>query len=87
MYTKDWADELCKSMQHIRPTFKESLRSLIKVVAIYAGMLGVVGGSSMLLSFVATTCKTNKEIQNNCIQKPIDTVATFNIAKHTDRQR
>ena len=63
MYDKDWADGVCKDMRYIRPSFKESLHGLIKVVAIYAGAMLSVGGVAMTLSLVASKYKSDQEVQ------------------------
>lgn len=63
MYDKDWADELCRDMHHIHSSPKESLRSLIKLAAVYAGVMLSVGGAAMALSFVVSKYKLDQEVQ------------------------
>ena len=63
MYDKDWADELCRDMHHIHSSPKESLRSLIKLAAVYAGVMLSVGGATMALSFVVSKYKLDQEVQ------------------------
>lgn len=63
MYDKDWADGLCRDMHHIHSSPKESLRSLIKLAAVYAGVMLSVGAATMALSFVVSKYKLDQEVQ------------------------
>ena len=84
MYDKDWADGVCKDMRYIRPSFKESLRGLIKVVVIYAGTMLSVGGVAMTLSFVASKYKLDQKVQTiktDVDNNSIDTLHLMNTIK------
>ena len=84
MYDKDWADGVCKDMRYIHPSFKESLRGLIKVVVIYAGTMLSVGGVAMTLSFVASKYKLDQKVQTiktDVDNNSIDTLHLMNTIK------
>lgn len=86
MYDKDWADELCRDVHHVHPSPKESLRSLIKIAAIYAGVMLSVGGATMALSFVSTTYKPNKVIQKTDVKKRPNTTDTLIMKRYINKQ-
>lgn len=82
MYDLDWAKEVCNDLQHARPQFKESLRELVKITAIYAGALLIVGGSSVLLNYVASKYNSKQEIKSDT-KTPTD---TLEIKKYTNKK-
>lgn len=86
MYDKDWADELCRDVHHIHTSPKESLRSLIKLAAVYAGVMLSVGGATMALSFVSAAYKPDKIIQKADIKNQPDTTDTFIVKQYTNKQ-
>lgn len=86
MYDKDWADELCRDIHHIHPSPKESLRSLIKLAAVYAGVMLSVGGATMALSFVSAAYKPNKIIQKADIQNQPNTTDTLIMKRYINKQ-
>ena len=86
MYDKDWADELCRDMHHIHSSPKESLRSLIKLAAVYAGVMLSVGGATMALSFVSATYKPNKTIQRVGTQNQPNTTDTLTMKQYANKQ-
>lgn len=86
MYDKDWADELRRDMHHIHSSPKESLRSLIKLAAVYAGVMLSVGGATMALSFVSATYKPNKTIQRVGTQNQPNTTDTLAMKQYANKQ-
>ena len=64
MYNLEWANEICKDVHRANIPFKESVREVMKIIAIYVGCMVVMGTASWLLNFAKSRCETTKEIQS-----------------------
>lgn len=86
MYDLDWAKEVCNDLQHARPKYKESLRELFKITAVYLGLMVTVGGSTMALSLFASRYAPDKEIKNVKTYIQDNKMDTINIKTYSDKQ-